>query len=324
MLLKLAAYFDRVTINNEDPTLNTASQSVDLTAEHLVSANWLQREIENGNSNIRIVDMRGYVQVKTDSGGYQEADYLGAIEDFRKEHIPGAIYLDWTSDIVDMEDLVPVQSAAPEALASRFGSCGIDNTTLVIAYDAHPAMQFATRLWWLFRYLGNKNVRVLEGGWNEWLASGRPTTSDISLFPPKFFSSQVDPKWRLSAQDVLQQLQTRNPSVRILDARDAEQFTGLVRRGPRGGHIPGAVNIPREALFASPGKLRPVSELKDVFQSAGIKNPDEKPEIIAYCNGGVAATSVLFALSILGYSQLGNYDGSWNEWTEQRDLPIEP
>src|SRR5206468_2900720 len=106
----------------------------------------------------------------------------------------------------------------------------------------------------------------------------------------------------------------------IVDARDEGQFTGRIRRGPRGGHIPGAIHLPREALVGPDGRFLEPESLDVAVASACI--PPNEP-VIAYCNGGVASTTVLFALSMLGRDRFANYDGSWNEWSEREDLPVE-
>ena len=108
--------------------------------------------------------------------------------------------------------------------------------------------------------------------------------------------------------------------MQLLDARDAAQFTAAKRRGPRGGHIPGAVHLPRELFFDPEGGFRPLDEIRILIGERGI-TPDRP--VVAYCNGGVAATVILFHLSRLGFDALGNYDGSWNEWSGRPDLPVE-
>jgi thiosulfate/3-mercaptopyruvate sulfurtransferase len=121
---------------------------------------------------------------------------------------------------------------------------------------------------------------------------------------------------RRTAEQILGSLQ--DSRVQLIDARDEAQFTGIKRRGPRGGHIPGAINLPREVFFAPDGGFAPVAELRQIVEAAGV---DLSRPIVAYCNGGVAATVALFSLYRLGVETAANYDGSWNEWGARNDLP---
>jgi thiosulfate/3-mercaptopyruvate sulfurtransferase len=261
--------------------------------------------------------MRGYVRTRTEAG-VQTADYVGAPDEYAQSHIPGAIYLDWTRDLVDPDDPVPAQVAPPDRLADLLGRCGIGDEHLVVAYDSHPASQFATRLWWVLRYYGHDNVRVLDGGWAKWTREGRPVTADLPHHSPAHFTPHPRPEWRATAEQVAAWIGRED--ITLIDARDADQYTGRIRRGSRGGHIPGALHLPREAFFTADGVFRPTPELEQIVAAHGV-TPDRPA--LAYCNGGVAATSVLFTLSILGFDQLTNYDGSWNEWAEREELPIQ-
>jgi thiosulfate/3-mercaptopyruvate sulfurtransferase len=159
---------------------------------------------------------------------------------------------------------------------------------------------------------------VLDGGWNRWRDEERPVeTGDVT--PPRAtFHPRARPERRATADPVLARL--GEPGLQLIDARDAAQFTGAKRRGPRGGHIPGALNLAREVFFAEGGGFLPLDEIRKRVEAHGVRA--DRPTV-AYCNGGVAATVVLFNLFRLGHPNLTNYDGSWNEWGPRTDLPTE-
>lgn len=285
-------------------------------ARWLAEPEWLAAHA--ADPELRIVDMRGLVEIGAGGPGVQSATYRGKRDEYLTGHIPGAVFLDWTRDIVDLDDPVPAQAAPPARIAQVLGGAGIGDDTLVVAYDTHPTSQFATRLWWLLRYYGHDQVKVLNGGFKRWLSEGRPVSTDEPTYAPAIFTPRARPEWRVTAAEVLALL--GDSDTILADARDGAQYTNTVRRGSRGGRIPSALHIPRETMVDEQGVFRSNDELAATAAAVGL-SPDR--HIVAYCNGGVAATSVLFGLSLLGYPRLSNYDGSWNEWAERPDLPIE-
>jgi len=284
----------------------------------LVTTDWLAAHLED--EDLRVVDIRGYVD-KTDlGGGRQKAEYLAAHEEYDAAHIPGAVYVDWTTDITDPDDPVSVQIAPPERFAGAMGSLGIGDDTSVVIYD-HAGGQFATRLWWALTYYGHDEVFVLHGGWNKWTDEGRPTTDEIPTPQPATFTPRERAGWRKEAEALLA---AGEGGALVLDARDEGQYTGAVARGEaRAGHVPGAAHLHSDSLLdPDSGTFYSEEELERRLREAGVSGDRDEP-VIAYCNGGVAATVPLFALHRLGYRRLANYDGSWNEWGVREDLPVE-
>lgn len=284
-----------------------------LLSASLVSTGWLAEHL--GSPGLVVIDIRGYVKATPLGGGKETAEYLAARDEYDAGHIPGSVYVDWTRDIVNLDDPVPTQIATPDRFAEAMAARGIGDDTDVVAVD-HTGGHFATRLWWALRYYGHDSVAILDGGFHAWQREGHEITTDIPTSGRATFTARARPELRQTWDQVAKEIESGNRI--IVDARDAPVFRGETWRGSRAGHIPTAINVSWKRFVGEDGLWRSPDAIKRDLEDAGIA---ADTPVVAYCNGGVTATATLFALHLAGYDDGANYDGSWNEWGEREDLP---
>jgi len=243
---------------------------------------------------------------------------------YKLGHIPGAEQVDWFTTLQHPLRRDFLTRDKFEALCSRLG---ISNDTTLIFYG-DKSNWFACYALWLFQYYGHKKVRVMNGGRAKWEQEHRPLTKDVPTYPPtRYTAKEPDKSVRAFRTDVFAQIEARQP---LVDVRSPKEYSGELLHMPsypqegamRGGHIPGAVSIPwsmavneADNTFKSPEQLKALYEGRDI-------RPDK--EIIAYCRIGERSSLTWFVLKyLLGYPNVRNYDGSWTEWGNLVDAPIE-
>jgi thiosulfate/3-mercaptopyruvate sulfurtransferase len=241
---------------------------------------------------------------------------LRPAELFAQGHLPGAVHLDLFGVSLTDTDPAPLKAflwMIEHLLATR----GVSADRPVVVYETDSGIR-AARAFWFLELFGHSNVRLLDGGVRAWQAAGLPLTTESAAPTVTSWSgdrrSDVLATWR----DVADRLERAD--VAILDTRSDGEYCGTNVRAARGGAIPGAIHIEWTRNLGADGAFKPASELTAMYQGAGI-TPDR--EVVSYCQGGYRAAHSYLALRLLGYPRLRSYLGSWKEWGDRVDLPIE-
>jgi len=274
----------------------------------LVSSEWLHANLDA--QRVVVLDVRGRHPSSTLAHA-KRAEYA-------QGHIPGAIFIDWEHDFVDVADPVPYQIASAGEFAARAGALGITERDLVVTYDDYYGI-FAARVAWSFRFYGAE-ARVLDGGWRTWVDEGRPTTVDATPRRAAEFATRE----RTALRRNLNEVEVAGASgATFVDARPRHLFLG--EPGAAGtGHIPGARSLPyQELVDGATGLFATPAAITRLLRDAGIDPARPPRELIATCGTGVSATVALIALELAGVHGAGVYDGSFSEWSADPARPIE-
>ena len=275
----------------------SSHQDVMTEIPFVVSAQWLSEHLDD--PQVVIVDCR-----------FSLADIELGRRQYQTSHIVGAHYLDLTHDLSS-----PVGKHGgrhplpnPDQLAQKLAAIGITSQeTLVVAYD-DSRFAFASRLWWLLRYLGHEKVALLDGGWKGWLSGAYPVTEAVPTAKPGQFVPEVRSDWVVDIDTV--KARASLPEVVLVDSREGERYRGEREPiDPIAGHIPGAVNYPWQDVTDEQGIARPPVEQKNRWSEV-----ENAQEIMVYCGSGVTACVNLLSLEMAGISKAKLYAGSWSDW----------
>ena len=272
----------------------------------LVSTAWVAENLDN--PNVRIIESNEDALLYTSS------------------HIPGAVEVDWTADLNDAVRRDYLDRGAFEVLMARIG---VTPQTLLVFYGDKNNW-WACYAFWVFRLFGHTNARIMDGGRLKWAQEGRPMTREKPQIAPTTYCApeRDDAQARAFREQVLAHVEAGR---RLIDVRSPAEYSGERLHMPdypnegalRGGHIPGAANVPwSRAVNAEDGTFKPVEELRAIYEGEHGFRPDN--DVIVYCRIGERSSHTWFVLKfLLGYEQVRNYDGSWTEWGNLVNVPIE-
>jgi thiosulfate/3-mercaptopyruvate sulfurtransferase len=276
----------------------------DYAKDVLVDTQWVENHL--GDDSVRIVE------VDENPGLYAEA------------HIPGTIGFDWKRDL---QDQVKRDFLGPAEFGELFGSRGISSDHTIILYGDRNNW-FAAYTYWYLKYYGHDNVKLMNGPREKWISEGRPTSSDVPSYEAQQFSAQApDDSIRAVRDEVLG---TLGQSTKLVDVRSPQEFSGELiamagyeqEGAQRAGHIPGAASVPWAQAVKEDGTFKSADELQELYSAKGVI--DGSNPIIAYCRIGERSAHTWFVLhELLGRDDVKNYDGSWTEWGNLVNVPIE-
>ena len=241
---------------------------------------------------------------------------LSKPEGFARQHVPGAVHLDYTQLVAAHS---PVMGLLPDSaqLSRVLSGVGLTPDSHVVAYDDEGGAK-ACRLLWTLEVLGHRQASLLNGGLRGWSAAGYPVTGDAASSTRSDYHAVLGADARADKAYILEHLQ--DSGVVLLDTRTPGEYSGTDKRAARGGHIPGAVNLDWTQALGSDHRLKPMQELRALYEKLGV-TPDK--EVIVYCQTHHRSSHTFVVLKALGYPRVKGYPGAWSEWGNSADTPVE-
>ncbi len=284
----------------------------------LVDPDWLEPRLDE--SDLRVLECT--VHLDFDEEGTRHTD--SARDEWERAHIPGSVYADLVTDLSDTsDDAYPFERPAADAFAKAMEQFGVGDDTRVVLYD-NDVNEWAARVWWLLRSYGFDDVGVLNGGWKRWVAEGRPISIDGPELPEVTFTPDPQPERVVDMATVRAAID--DPDVQLLNALRPPDFKGAGRpiKYGRAGRIPNSENVPAHGdngvVRGDLETYQAIDDLADQFQGVGATDASR---VITYCGGGIAASSVAFALELVGHDDVAVYDRSLSEWGRDESAPME-
>lgn len=273
----------------------------------IVSAEWLKKELDAGNANIRVLDVTWY----------SDKD---AKEEYLKAHIPGAVHFN-IFEGVQQTEIFPRNVASPEVFQANARAAGVNDGSHVIVYDntGQGGYFLGSRAWWLFTLFGYDNVSVLDGGMAQWTAKGFPTSTEIPQIKPGNFTAKYRDDIKISVDQMDANMKSKH--FQVVDTRPPSAYQGK-KEEPATGHYPGAVNMHMAATFLDQDKkqLKSPEELRAAFSAAGV---DLGKPVTAMCNSGMSSCTAVLAATMLGNKSAAVYHGGFTEWKHTHPDNIE-